>query len=212
MQPSKIAWTEYVWNPVTGCTPFRPGCANCYAKRMAETRLRGRCGYPQRNPFAPRWRLDRLDEVTPTQKPRMIFVSSMGDLFHPGLYDVDHLDLLTSTPSEHGVANLTAMPRLKVLAAPDGLSDQGLKHLTRLTALTHLDLSGTQVTDRGLRHLYRLHALTHLDLNNTLVSDVGAAHLAGMANLRHLNLQGTRVTLSGVGKLVQARPYCEVLY
>ena len=35
---SSIEWTESTWNPVTGCTKISPGCAHCYAERMA-TRL-----------------------------------------------------------------------------------------------------------------------------------------------------------------------------
>lgn len=33
---SSIEWTEYTWNPVTGCTKASPGCLNCYAERMAK--------------------------------------------------------------------------------------------------------------------------------------------------------------------------------
>nr|NIV38785.1 DUF5131 family protein [Anaerolineae bacterium] len=32
--PTKIEWTEEVWNVVTGCTKVSPGCANCYAEAM----------------------------------------------------------------------------------------------------------------------------------------------------------------------------------
>ncbi len=32
---SKIEWTGLTWNPIAGCTPISPGCANCYAKVMA---------------------------------------------------------------------------------------------------------------------------------------------------------------------------------
>ena len=34
-QHSGIEWTESTWNPVTGCTKMSPGCAHCYAERMA---------------------------------------------------------------------------------------------------------------------------------------------------------------------------------
>jgi len=50
MAKSKIEWTEYSWNPVSGCTPISEGCQNCYAKRMSK-RLAGRCGYPADDPF-----------------------------------------------------------------------------------------------------------------------------------------------------------------
>ena len=32
---SKIEWTRTTWNPVVGCSKVGPGCANCYAERMA---------------------------------------------------------------------------------------------------------------------------------------------------------------------------------
>ena len=36
---SNIEWTEFTWNPVTGCIKVSQGCKNCYAERMAK-RLR----------------------------------------------------------------------------------------------------------------------------------------------------------------------------
>lgn len=32
---SPIEWTDATWNPVTGCDKVSPGCAHCYAERMA---------------------------------------------------------------------------------------------------------------------------------------------------------------------------------
>jgi len=81
MGNTKIEWATTVWNPVTGCTPVSPGCEHCYAKRMAN-RLRGRCGYPQDDPFRVTVHEDKLSEPLRWRKPRQIFVCSMGDLFH----------------------------------------------------------------------------------------------------------------------------------
>lgn len=81
MGKTKIEWTEYSWNPVSGCTPISEGCQNCYAKRMAN-RLRGRCGYPADEPFKVTLHKDRLEEPLRWKKPRRVFVCSMGDLFH----------------------------------------------------------------------------------------------------------------------------------
>jgi hypothetical protein len=36
---SKIEWTDSTWNPVTGCSRVSEGCRNCYAERLAGTRL-----------------------------------------------------------------------------------------------------------------------------------------------------------------------------
>lgn len=78
---SKIEWTDETWNPVTGCTKISPGCANCYAERMAK-RLAGRFGYPEDEPFRVTFHPDRLDQPLRWKKPRRVFVCSMGDLFH----------------------------------------------------------------------------------------------------------------------------------
>jgi len=83
--PTKIEWAEETWNPITGCDPISEGCANCYARRMA-TRLRGRYGYPADDPFRVTFHPERLSQPERWKKPRMIFVCSMGDLFH------EHID------------------------------------------------------------------------------------------------------------------------
>ena len=96
---TKIEWVTNLdgtkgetWNPITGCTKISEGCQNCYAERMSK-RLAGRCGYPKENPFAVTLHPDKLDQPLKWKKPRMIFVCSMGDLFHDDvpnkfIYDV----------------------------------------------------------------------------------------------------------------------------
>ncbi|WP_456478203.1 DUF5131 family protein [Geoglobus ahangari] len=85
MNRTKIEWTDFTWNPVTGC---RHGCQYCYARRIAS---RFRNLFP--NGFEPTFHPERLDE--PFKVPRsfrsrnpnlpegsaMIFTVSMGDLF-----------------------------------------------------------------------------------------------------------------------------------
>jgi len=79
--PTKIEWTDETWNPITGCTPISEGCRNCYARRMAH-RLRGRCGYPKDDPFRVTLHRDKVYDPHGWRKPRLVFVCSMGDLFH----------------------------------------------------------------------------------------------------------------------------------
>lgn len=86
MNRTKIEWAEVTWNPVTGCTPVSPGCEHCYARRMA-TRFRGRFGYPADNPFRVTLHEDRVEEPLRWRRPQMVFVCSMGDLFHPEVPD-----------------------------------------------------------------------------------------------------------------------------
>ena len=53
MNETKIEWCDKTWNPITGCTKCSPGCVNCYAFKIAYTRLAGRFGYPADDPFRP---------------------------------------------------------------------------------------------------------------------------------------------------------------
>lgn len=76
MNKTKIEWTDYVWNPVTGC---EHQCPYCYARKMAN-RLKGRYGYPVDEPFKPTFHELKLWDTFP-KRPSKIFVSSMGDLF-----------------------------------------------------------------------------------------------------------------------------------
>lgn len=78
---SSIEWTDTTWNPVTGCTKVSPGCDHCYAERFAE-RWRGIPGHPFERGFDVVLRPERLGEPLRWNKPRMVFVNSMSDLFH----------------------------------------------------------------------------------------------------------------------------------
>lgn len=78
---SLIEWTQATWNPVTGCTKTSPGCAHCYAERMAR-RLQA-MGHPNyANGFEVTIHEHALDLPLHWRKPRAIFVNSMSDLFH----------------------------------------------------------------------------------------------------------------------------------
>ncbi|MGB9004229.1 MAG: phage Gp37/Gp68 family protein [Candidatus Aminicenantales bacterium] len=81
-QLSSIEWTEATWNPVTGCSKLSPGCKNCYADRMAR-RLKAMGNIRYKNGFGLALHHDLLGEPLRWKTPRMIFVNSMSDLFHP---------------------------------------------------------------------------------------------------------------------------------
>ena len=81
MSLSTIEWTEATWNPVTGCSKVSAGCLYCYAERMA-ARLQAMGQNNYRNGFAVTCHPQMLDLPKRWKKPRLIFVNSMGDLFH----------------------------------------------------------------------------------------------------------------------------------
>ena len=61
---SKIEWTDATWQIVTGCTLVSEGCRNCYAARLAATRLQH---HPSRAGLA---RLNRSGEAKFTGEVR----------------------------------------------------------------------------------------------------------------------------------------------
>lgn len=88
---TKIEWTDATWNPVTGCSRVSTGCENCYAERLAGSRLRNhpsRHGLTRPTSKGPVWtgqvrfNADCLDQPLHWRKPRRIFVCAHGDLFH----------------------------------------------------------------------------------------------------------------------------------
>ena len=88
---SGIEWTEVTWNPTTGCDKTSPGCDNCYALTLAK-RLRAMGQAKYQNDGDPRTsgpgfaltvHEDTLAAPYRWKSPRLIFVNSMSDLFHP---------------------------------------------------------------------------------------------------------------------------------
>ena len=77
---SKIEWTEKTWNPVTGCTKISGGCKNCYAEVLTQ-RLRF-IHDKYRNGFGVTLHEEDLKAPLYWNNSSIIFVCSMGDLFH----------------------------------------------------------------------------------------------------------------------------------
>lgn len=105
---SGIAWTEATWNPVVGCSILSPGCTRCYAMGEAMRQVLMADGLGRETHYAGTvetvkgraiWtgKLNRAPErilYQPLrwQRPRLIFVNSMSDLFHEDMPEewIDH--------------------------------------------------------------------------------------------------------------------------
>ena len=84
VQSTHISWTDSSWNPTVGCDKVGPECDNCYAELIANRLMGG---------FHLRLHPDRLAQAARFRpiataagpRPRMVFVNSMSDLFHPDI-------------------------------------------------------------------------------------------------------------------------------
>ncbi len=131
MAESSIEWTDATWNPTTGCDRTSPGCDSCYALTMAaRLKAMGQAKYQNDGDhrtsgpgFALTLHPDTLDLPRRWTRPRMIFVNSMSDLFHPDV-PLDYIrrvfDVMRDTP-QHTYQALTK--RSKRLAALAGQLD-----------------------------------------------------------------------------------------
>lgn len=117
---SSIEWTEYTWNPVTGCSKISPGCLNCYAERLAK-RLQA-MGQPN---YTHGFKVSLHEHVLGIpflwRKPAIVFVNSMSDLFHENV----PLDFIQKT---FDVMQRAAHHKFQVLT----------KRAERLTEICHL--------------------------------------------------------------------------
>lgn len=93
---TQIEWTDATANVVNGCSVVSPGCTNCYAMRLAGTRMRShptREGLTIDTKAGPVWTGEvrfnekALQQVLNWTKERMIFWNAHGDLFHDSVPD-----------------------------------------------------------------------------------------------------------------------------
>lgn len=113
-----IEWTDATWNVVNGCSVTSPGCSNCYAMKLAGTRLRNhpsRAGLTIETKAGPVWTGEtRFNEAVLTDplrwhRPRRVFVCAHGDLFHESVPDewIDRVFAVMALAPQHQFQVLT---------------------------------------------------------------------------------------------------------
>jgi protein gp37 len=120
------------WNIITGCSVVSAGCRNCYAMRLAGTRMRShpsREGLTIQTSAGPVWNgnvrfnSEWLDQPLRWRRPRMIFVCAHGDLFHESVPDgwIDRVFAVMALAPWHTFLVLTkrALYMRNYITAPD---------------------------------------------------------------------------------------------
>ena len=118
---TKIEWTDETVNPVRGCRRKSAGCENCYAERLAATRLRhldSYSGLATMTESGPRWTgevqmdIAVMKKVLKWRKPKRIFVCDMSDLFYEGVTDefIERVFAVMAVAQQHQFQILTKRP------------------------------------------------------------------------------------------------------
>lgn len=115
MNTTKIEWTDYTWNPVTGCLNHVNGLCKgggfpCYAWAIAN-RFKGTKAWP--NGFYLTYHPNRIDEPFHHKEPSKIFVCSMGELFGDWVDDkvIDGVLFTVENNPQHIFQFLTKFPQ-----------------------------------------------------------------------------------------------------
>jgi protein gp37 len=117
MNKTKIDWTTWTWNPITGCLH---GCWFCYAAKIPVR-------FPKRFPngFNPTFWPERLYEPWELKKPSKIFVCSIADIFAawtPEKWRDLVLESIKLCPVKHIFQLLTKNPeRIPDIQFPDNV-------------------------------------------------------------------------------------------
>lgn len=153
-------------------------------------------------------------EVTPRGLAELVRLNVLEDL---GIWrrPLNDGDLLP-------IGKITSLTSLRYQLK--GVTNEGLRHMRKLSRLTLLDLSFAKATDAdmeyvgemtgleyltlnsyvgdaGVAKLRGLTKLKELDLNNSKITDASFSSLTALQQLRRLNLAKTRVTAAGVARL-----------
>ncbi len=121
---SHIQWTDATWNPVVGCSRVNRDCDHCYAvnqsyrnERMGSKKY---AGLTVLNPRGERHfngvvrcNAKALRIPLRWREARMVFVNSMSDLFHPGIYNefIAKVFAVMALCPQHTFQILTKRPR-----------------------------------------------------------------------------------------------------
>ncbi len=109
--------------------------------------------------------------------------------------------------TDAGVKNISRSKNLLSLRLSfSGVSHKCLDDVTQLVRLTDLELSGLGITDRDLPKLLKLRELNSLALSENPISDNGLKVLAELPSLKTLTLDSCKnITQSGIDKLTKSR-------
>lgn len=187
MAKSSIEWTQMTWNPTTGCDKLSAGCKFCYAEVMTR-RLKAMGQEKYSHGFKLRLHPSALLIPYTWQKPQLVFVNSMSDLFHKNVP-------LSFVKEVFSVMNNTPQHTYQVLTKRGDVLEEYAPHLQ----FTHNIWMGVSVEDKRV-----VSRIDHLRKVNAKVRFLSLEPLLGP--LSNLDLDEIHWVIVGGESGAKARP------
>ncbi len=122
-----------------------------------------------------------------------------------------NLNVKQTRVTDAGLVHLRGQRLGMLVLSGTNVSEQGLRHLSEIDGLTHLDLSGPSINDDSINHVARLKNLTSLAIEKASVTDDGLAQLSELKQLVGINLIGTKVSPQAWEQFVADHPRLQLI-
>lgn len=113
------------------------------------------------------------------------------------------LDLSDATFKDSWLKYLEKVPLQELKLPGTGVSDEGAKHIAKISTLRQLSIYDTNVSGKTIGILAPLKELTLLHINGTKTNDEDIKGLTAFPKLDSLNLSGTFITEEGCNTLAK---------
>ncbi len=128
-----------------------------------------------------------------------------------GAASITNLELLGSGITDDGLRAISKFKKLQAIRLSSAkVTAAGFAALSNLKTLATLTLGGTSFDDEAAGFLAAMTNLTALDISTTKITDVGLAKLMTLKKLSSINLGGTAVSLQAAADFQKALPQCRV--
>lgn len=106
---------------------------------------------------------------------------------------------------------ISGHPALEVLSCHEtAITDEGLKHLLRISSLKELGLGGTKITSRGLALCAKHKTLSEISAGGIEITDEAVDALKLMSHLKWFNISRSKISEENLKRLQTALPNCTI--
>jgi hypothetical protein len=128
------------------------------------------------------------------------------------MYALKELSMRDTSIQDDWLVHLENLPLLHLSIYGSKVTDEGMKHLAKITSLRSLNLSETDITDEGIRNLKPLKELINMNLTRTRITNDGVREFKAFRHLRNVDLDHTQVTPECLKTLIKIKSLWSVSF